>query len=190
MILDGIILAVVIALLRGGTFKGFDEIKFRHGIWIVLLFVIQLILFIVAAYNETVASWIPFWVIVFYIFLLFLGWQNRHVPGFNLMLLGILLNMIVMLVNGGKMPVSVEAVAMVKPETMDLLTSGAAIKHTPMNDETNLWFLGDIIPLVSPYPNQKVISLGDVILNVGGFIFVWKTMLKHRRKRNIGGEII
>lgn len=188
MILDGIILALVIALLRGGTFKGFDTIKFRYGTMIVVLFALQLVIFALAAYIESIENTFPYWLMVFYSTLLILGWLNRHIPGFYLMMLGILLNMIVMTANGGKMPVSVDAAVMINPHSLDMLYE--AIKHMPMDENTRLWFLGDIIPLLPPYPNHQVISLGDVLLNVGGFIFVWKTMFMYRRKKNIGGEII
>lgn len=189
MFLDGIILALIISFLRGGSFKGFDEIKFKHGGVIVVLFIVQLTLFILAPFVNVIAVWLPVWLMIFYGVLVILGWLNRHVPGFPIMVIGILLNMIVMIANGGKMPVSVEAVSIVNPETMDELFRGA-IKHIPMDDNTRMWFLGDIIPLTSPYPNQKVISLGDVFLNVGGFLFVWKTMSKYKRKVNIGGEVL
>jgi hypothetical protein len=61
-----------------------------------------------------------------------------------------------------------------------------------MNEGNYLWFLGDIIPLPSPYPLKKVISIGDVLINVGGFIFIWKTMFLIKREKNekLGGEIL
>ncbi len=189
MILDGIILALIIAFLRGGSFKGFDEIKFKHGAVIVVLFLLQLVLFILAPFVNVIAVWLPVWLMTFYGVLVILGWMNRHIPGFSIMVIGILMNMIVMIANGGKMPVSVEAINLVNPEAMNDLFSGA-IKHIPMDSNTRLWFLGDIIPLTSPYPNKMVISLGDVFLNVGGFLFVWKTMSKYKRKVNIGGEVL
>jgi hypothetical protein len=62
-----------------------------------------------------------------------------------------------------------------------MLTDGtAASKHFALNDSTILPFLGDIIPISSPYPRSQVISIGDVIMNFGIFIYLQKVMLVHK----------
>lgn len=41
-----------------------------------------------------------------------------------------------------------------------------------MSDNTHLNFLGDIIPLLPPYPRQYVMSIGDVLINIGAFMAI------------------
>ncbi|BCJ87035.1 DUF5317 family protein [Effusibacillus dendaii] len=53
-------------------------------------------------------------------------------------------------------------------------------KHIAMSTQTHLNFLGDIFYLHAPYPHETLVSLGDIVLNVGGFIFIQKMMVKRR----------
>jgi hypothetical protein len=83
-----------------------------------------------------------------------------------------------MAVNGGRMPVSVEASAVLGPYYVDMLREGGAVsKHYMMDASTHLSFLGDIIPLSSPYPRTQVISIGDVVMNIGIFLFIQYMMV-------------
>jgi hypothetical protein len=87
-----------------------------------------------------------------------------------------------MAVNGGRMPVSVEAAQFLGREYIDALQAGVYGKHQAITRETLLPFLGDIIPLSPPYPRQQVISIGDVIINVGAFFFIQHLMLSTASK--------
>ena len=90
---------------------------------------------------------------------------------------------IVMAVNGGRMPVSVEASAVLGPYYVDMLREGGAVsKHYMMDASTHLSFLGDIIPLSSPYPRTQVISIGDVVMNIGIFLFIQYMMVNRSGK--------
>jgi hypothetical protein len=191
MVIDGIVFAVILAFLRGGSFKGFNEIQFRGGKVIVGLCIVQLILLLISPYIDWLGNALPYWVNLFSFIFLILTLLNWRISGFLLVSLGILLNIAVMVANGGKMPVSLEAANMVYPEYIEQLYQDG-IKHMVMNEGNYLWFLGDIIPLPSPYPLKKVISIGDVLINVGGFIFIWKTMFLIKREKNekLGGEIL
>ncbi|MNP19229.1 hypothetical protein D3C76_1117470 [compost metagenome] len=97
--------------------------------------------------------------------------------------IGVFLNFAVMAVNGGRMPVSVEASAVLGPYYVDMLREGGAVsKHFMMDASTNLPFLGDIIPLSSPYPRTQVISIGGVVMNVGIFLFIQYMMVNRDKK--------
>jgi hypothetical protein len=190
MIIDGIILAVILAYLRGGSFKGFEKVELR-GSWIIVsLFMVQLVLMTLSNRLPVIGNYMYIWINLFTVGFIFMAWLNRKLPGFYLILLGMALNLLVMLLNGGKMPVSYEAAKLVNPETASLIKQG--YKHVLMTEDTPLWFFGDIIPLVDPYPHNIVISLGDVLLNVGGFVFVWTTMfiVRRERKETVNSEVL
>lgn len=110
-------------------------------------------------------------------------WLNRHHKGFKLIIIGVLMNFIVMAVNGGRMPVSLSASEVLGPYYTDMLKSGSVIsKHYMMDASTRLSLLGDIIPLSKPYPRTQVISIGDVVMNFGMFLFIQSIMVVKRTK--------
>lgn len=90
---------------------------------------------------------------------------NRHLPGTVLAGAGLLLNVVVIAANGA-MPVSVEAARVAGiTEALD-----AGVQHEPMNDDSRLPLLADIIPI----PDSKlVISVGDVVLAAGMGVLVY-----------------
>ncbi|MBZ5797754.1 DUF5317 domain-containing protein, partial [Burkholderia contaminans] len=53
-----------------------------------------------------------------------------------------------------------------------------------MDASTRLSLLGDIIPLSKPYPRTQVISIGDVVMNFGMFLFIQNVMVVKRNKDN------
>jgi hypothetical protein len=177
MVYDGILLSLLIGFFRGGSLKGFANMKLRGGWLFPLLLAVQFVIFaledkvaIIGKLSNTL------FLLVYVIGLLFL-WLNRNQPGFIVIFAGVLLNFIVMAVNGGRMPVSVEAAKFLGREYIDALKAGTYGKHQAITSETLLPFLGDIIPLSPPYPRRQVISIGDVVMNVGAFLFIQHLML-------------
>lgn len=85
--------------------------------------------------------------------------------------MGTLLNFIVILANGCKMPVLILEEMTNSSLNKVYLESGKDLIHTIVNKDTNLRFLSDIIALKSPYPFVKTISIGDVFLLFGVFVF-------------------
>ncbi|KGQ21053.2 hypothetical protein THFILI_08670 [Thermus filiformis] len=92
-------------------------------------------------------------------------WQNRHLKSLYLVFLGLLLNTLVILVNGGHMPVSPEALVRVGlADWVELLKGQGDAVHALLTEKTRLPFLGDVIPLARM---RKVISPGDVLILLG-----------------------
>lgn len=92
-------------------------------------------------------------------------WRNRHLRSLLLVLLGLGLNTLVILANGGHMPVSPQALAQVglAHEAGFLAQKGDAV-HALMGPGTRLAHLGDWIPIL---PFRKAISPGDVLVLLG-----------------------
>ncbi len=95
-------------------------------------------------------------------------------------MLGTFLNFIVIMLNGGQMPVSQEA--LIKAGIPEQIND-EIITHTIIAKDTVLKFLGDIFILPKPYPRPKVFSAGDVFLAVGVFIYIQEIMVKKLLKR-------
>jgi hypothetical protein len=176
MVYDGIILSLIVGFIRGGSLKGLQRLNFKYGWVFPILLLFQVIIFYVQNDYAWIAKWSGFsFMLVYIVGLLFL-WMNRSHAGMKLIVVGVLLNFIVMAVNGGRMPVSLEAAAVLDPSYVQALQQGLYAKHTMLIDSTKLAFLGDIIPLTNPYPRTQVISIGDILMNIGIFMFIQHVM--------------
>jgi hypothetical protein len=182
MFYDGILIAIITGLFRRGTFNGFAELRLRSGWIFPILLVIQILIFVYQSKFTWVASTSEYLFLGVYVIGLYFLWANRKQPGFYYILIGVFLNFLVMAINGGRMPVSLEAASILDPFYADVLKGGLYAKHQLLSDSTRLGFLGDIIPLSRPYPRNQVISIGDVVMNIGGFIFVLQLMLSEKKQ--------
>jgi hypothetical protein len=111
--------------------------------------------------------------------LLIFAWINRTQPGFWLLGIGLMMNLAVIALNGGLMPISPESVAHLAKANPDLtwqvgerLGTG---KDIVLNAEaTKLWFLSDrFILLPDDLGFQVVYSLGDVLIAAGAAWLLW-----------------
>lgn len=180
MVYDGILLGLIVGFFRGGLKHGlvqFSNIRLKAGWMFPLLLVFQFFMFYIQERSSIVAAASGYIYIAVYVVGLIFLWFNRHNKGFWLVMTGVFLNFLVMLVNGGRMPVSYEAASVLDPIYLDMLQSGDAVtKHYLLDAATRLPFLGDIIPLSSPYPRTQAISIGDVVMNVGIFVYILNIM--------------
>jgi hypothetical protein len=191
MVFDGILLSLIIGFIRRGTLKGLAELTLKFGWVFPILLGIQIGVFLLQGRVEWLEQLSGFLFIVIYVLGLFFLWVNRSNKGFILLFIGVCLNFIVMALNGGRMPVSYEAAAFaLDPYYTEILKDGLYGKHTMLTESTKLGFLGDIIPITSPYPKSQVISIGDVVMNIGVFIFIQHLMLKHKRVKPTVSESV
>jgi Family of unknown function (DUF5317) len=187
MVYDGIILSFIVGFLRKGNLKAMAKLKLKWGWVFPLLLVIQFLIFAFQNDIEMLGQASGYIYIVVYILGMLFLFMNRHHKGFTLILIGVFLNFLVMAVNGGRMPVSLEAAAVLDPEYLKALKEGLYAKHAILTESTKLGFLGDIIPLTDPYPRTQIISIGDVIMNIGIFFFIQHLMLDHIKENETEG---
>ena len=110
---------------------------------------------------------------------------NRHIPGAKLFALGVILNTLVMVANGGWMPVTPETVEFASPARPALVeySKPQDSKNIVMaRSDTNLWILSDIIPVTLPW-NRYAVSIGDILLVVGAAQFIFQTTSRSKSKR-------
>ncbi|WP_041439009.1 MULTISPECIES: DUF5317 domain-containing protein [Thermus] len=92
-------------------------------------------------------------------------YRNRHLKSLYLVLYGLLLNTLVILANGGHMPVSLDTLKKAGIEGWEeLLKTRADAVHSLLDESTRLPFLGDVIPLP---PLRKAASPGDLFILAG-----------------------
>jgi hypothetical protein len=179
MVFDGIIISFIVGLFRKGNLRAFSQLNLKWGWVFPLLLIVQLTVFTLQNHSEFLGQLSgSIYILVYIIGLLFL-FLNRKNPGFILIFIGVFLNFLVMVVNGGRMPVSVESAAVLDPSYMEALKESLYAKHTMLTSTTYLGFLGDVIPISDPYPRTQIISIGDIIMNIGIFLFIQYIMVRH-----------
>jgi hypothetical protein len=165
--------AVLIGLVRGGSLRHLARLPLRWG-WVALVaFGLQIYLIY---FPEPVSQGLfspRVGVLVFSYALLFaVIWQNRALPGVWLIGAGSLANFGVMMLNGGYMPITREALTQVG-RTHKILSPepGGRVRDTKdivlPPDATVVWWLSDIFVLPPPFPIPSVFSLGDVLIALG-----------------------
>ena len=185
MVFDGILLSLIVGFLRRGTLRGLADMNLTYGWVFPLLLGVQILVFTLQGRIAILEQISGFLFILIYILGLFFLWVNRENKGFVLLFIGVFLNFIAIAANGGRMPVSYEAAAIaLDPFYTEVLKNGLYAKHAMITESTNFSFLGDVIPITAPYPKSQVISIGDVIMNVGVFIFIQHLMLQHKRVKS------
>jgi hypothetical protein len=127
-----------------------------------------------------------------YPLLLVFVWRNRHLAGFWLLGLGVTLNLLVLVVNGGFMPVSPDALAKLNPSIPpDQWETGHHRHHSKgiilERADTALWELSDIFVLPPPFPVPTAFSIGDVLIATGAFLFLQRTMSDDRVEQEEDG---
>ena len=146
-------------------------IKIRLGWLIILAVLLQRIPFALSAPSSFVELKKAL-LILSYLLLLWALSRNLHLWSMRILALGTVLNFAAIVANGGLMPVSPGArlkagmTAIGQSGFGKVLPEGTGIL-LPV-DQTNLWFLSDIIPIS---PVGGVFSLGDVLIGVGLLLF-------------------
>jgi len=90
--------------------------------------------------------------------------RNRGVRGTGLVAFGLLANALVVGANGA-MPVSADAAGRAGVSTQDLV-SGSDARHEPLDGQTRLPLLADVVPVPLPV-HPEVVSPGDVLVAAG-----------------------
>ena len=112
------------------------------------------------------------------LFLLSLGlllvfvWQNRRLTGIQIVGLGVICNLVVILVNGGLMPITPDTLTQINPGSLPEhwrphLHYGYSKDVILLREQTNLWALSDILVLPPPFPRPTAFSVGDVLIAIG-----------------------
>lgn len=173
LLLWGVVIGVAVGVLRGGNIANLEKLGIKH-LWLVALaLVIQLLIFPLTSSEPFITFGTELFHLGSYFILLvfiLLNWRVWQIP---FMALGMALNLLVIWVNGGFMPASVESLNRAgKTEVANsLLENGTYGNVIEMTDSTALDFLGDWLFLPNWFPFSTAFSLGDTIIVIGLVLF-------------------
>jgi len=165
VIFEAIILGVIVAFFRGGKIQRLAELPLKYPWAIVAALLLRIGAVDLASrgvvFFVNYGAWMQ---MLAFIMLAAALWFNY--PALRIAAAGATLNLLVIAANSGVMPISVKALSVAG------LDMQPAVSHAFIGSTTSLWFLGDIIPLPPPYPFNKVVSIGDLVLLVGVVVYI------------------
>jgi hypothetical protein len=177
MFIEPSVLSIIIAKFKGGRFKNLETVEIKGFYLIAISALLQLSLLL---FKKSTSNYFIYIIAISYILLITVVLLNIKKVYMKLFLIGIILNFLVIMVNSGKMPVSITGFEGINTHTT-LPEREFDIKHTSLNKDTKLKFLADIILIDRPYPLPKILSVGDLFIMGGVFFFFHSEML---RKKN------
>ena len=159
-ILYAIPIGIVAGYLLGGRLDRLGDIRFRWGWLAIGGLIAQVVLFSPPAADIVGAAGPPLYVAsTAAVFVAVV--RNWRIPGLALVALGAASNLAAIAANGGVMPASPDAVAVLGTE------SGPGFSNSVVMADPALRPLTDIFALPGWVPFANVFSVGDVLIGVG-----------------------
>jgi hypothetical protein len=167
--------------------------KLRLRRLIFLAFIPQTLLFILPATRPSFpVALAALTLVISQIMLLTFAWANRRLSGMWLMGLGLVLNFLVIVANGGLMPISPETVQIIAPQAVPgSWAIGQRLGYTkdivlPLA-QTHLWPLSDCLTLPTWIPYRLAFSIGDILIICGVGWTLWHAAFK-TKSTSLSGE--
>jgi len=180
MLIETLIFALFISVISGGKMSQLGQMVLRE-FWLVpvALLIQSGVYWAVVRVIGVGPSWLSLMLDTgSYFLLLIFTLRNSSLPGMRWIALGILLNTLVIALNGGVMPVD--------PSFLSEASRGALLAgqgtHGVMASTTRLSFLADRFYLDILGRDKQVFSVGDSLIDIGSFLLVFMTM---KRKQTI-----
>ena len=187
MILIALCLALLLGLVAlGGRASDLTHVQVRWGWLAPLAFLMQAyLIFFPAERAGDLLSARSLLLTASHVLLFVVIWQNRHLSGIKVIGLGLLLNFLVMAVNGGFMPITPETLVQIGYDgNASQLETGYIVGRTKNvvaePGEASLWFLSDVMVIPRPFPIPTALSLGDLLIVLGVFFFLRESMFLHK----------
>jgi len=179
-------------LIAGLTRAGLGKRPYRVAefklIWLVFAaFLIQWLTFNFTHTRQLISDgWVKASLVGSQCLLLIFTWVNRHLEGFWLLGVGLLLNLLVITLNGGLMPISPETAHLLIPQGSEyqfqLGQRFAFTKDMVLEIEsTKLWWLSDRFVTPNWLPFTIAYSFGDILIATGAFWLLWSMGSSNKR---------
>lgn len=149
--------------------------------WLVTIALIPQFLAFYISYTSRLFSkeWASSALIGSQLGLLGFAWANRKEKAFWVMGVGLAMNLLVIVLNGGLMPISPDTIRTLAPHLpADAWQIGSRLGQSKdvvlPAAETRLWWLSDRFVTPPWFPRAVAFSLGDVVVALGVFWLLWE----------------
>lgn len=185
MLIESLAASMIVGKIRGGKLSDIGDEKIKGWQFIVSSFILEYGAVFFAGRGFDIVKNNIFYIHSFTYLLLLIGLlMNIKKPTFCIIVIGVLLNLAVILANGGQMPVSQEALEKVGLfKNIALIGEKSDIVHKLMAPSDNLKFLADIFPMGRKGFLPSVVSIGDIIMSIGVFLYIQRLMTRKKARR-------
>lgn len=179
LLLSALLIGIVAGLAARGSLWNLAALRLRHWPLLLVALLTQVAIFssplasspLILEHGGVVYS-------LTLIAVLVVLSQNLHIEGMRLVLVGAALNTLVIVCNGGQMPVDETKLAAALGQSQTVETTEPFINTAPINESARLTFLGDVLATPDFLPVRNVLSIGDVLIAAGAALL---TALAMRR---------
>jgi hypothetical protein len=185
-----ILIALLVGWIAGGKFGRLADAKIKH-VWMIFVPLGLYVVSYAAAYfvaAEKLGWLFGTLAIVEKLALIVVAVTNLRLPGFKLILIGLVINLVALSANQGMMPADPAALTVAfGSEYVEKTRTDLHVRSSIMDASTELGFLCDIIAARRPFVfAPAVYSVGDLVMTAGIFIAIiaiMRTPLPGERKR-------
>lgn len=176
------IAGLVVGFFKGGTYNKLSKLPFKFSILVSIALIIQIFIAITSQLLDIPRVFGYLLILFSYLILASALFLNRKDLYIKIILIGVLMNFLVIAVNGG-MPLSEKSYQFtgLSRDSLNQKLQNDKIRVLS-SDKTDLNFLGEIVPLPKPYPLPSVYSFGDILISFGLFLFL-QSHLVYQSKR-------
>jgi hypothetical protein len=182
-----VLIGLLIGRLRKGKFEKIGYLRIKYPLLIVSGIIIQISIFILKLGLTDIQSIIPDILLVASYIVLLVGMiLNVSISYMYLVLTGAALNFIMMILNGFRTGITLNAAkAVYSQEIIELLISGNIRYFTIISEDK--FYMGGFIPLSRIFLYPAIMTIGDVILYIGMILMIQKIMTDRniRKGKNI-----
>lgn len=181
-----LVVAIIVIIFWGGRLDNLLNCKFKHP-WLVLVALVLKAISIFGIYEMMGLPLIvvPYLRVLSLVMAVIFVLLNFSLRGFPLVGLGLLSNTLVISFNGGNMPVKGDFEYLVfTGADLEKFKAGYPVDSFILaSHDTKLTFLGDVLSL--PWGGQylKLFSIGDVVITLGGIIFITYYLRQNNREK-------
>lgn len=189
ILLLAIVIGLIATLTRARLNKRLLKLPPFRLEWLVFVSVLPQVF---AFYIPAIGKWFPEWIIPYLQIITMVGLitftiVNLKKPGILVMGLGLISNFVVIVLNGGWMPIHPQTLKRMVPsqpiEYWEIGTRLGFTKDRIFNyEETKLAFLSDVFTLPQWIPYKVAFSLGDVFISIGVIILLWSLSSNNKEK--------
>jgi len=184
LFIEALIIGLIIGIIRDGRMQNLGEFRIRGVAILIISVILQFVpyLFMQFGWFKDQLALFPFIGIALVGFVAVI---NIDQPGFKMLSLGALLNIVAMAMNNFLMPISISGLTEIgKTDFATTIADGSILSMVDVATVSDFsQYVSKIIVIPEIYPFASVISIGDIFISLGIILFVQGAMTSRKLSR-------